>query len=51
MKTEEYSMIRVVRSKTLQDDQDNGLGLLTTPYQLQQLVNTQNFDLRLYARR
>ena len=48
-------MIRVVRSKTLQDDQDNGLGLLTTPYQLQQLVNTRklvsyskNRDIELF---
>ena len=44
-------MVRGVRSRTLQDDQDDGLGLLTTPYQLQMRLNRQDFDLRLYARR
>ena len=49
--TEDRGMVRGVRSKTLQDDQDNGLGLLTTPYQLQMRLNRDNFDLRLYERR
>ena len=51
IKTDSHGMVRGVRRKTVQDDQDDGTDLITTPYQLQMRLNRLDFDLRLYARR
>ena len=51
IKTDSHGMVRGVGRKTVQDDQDDGTDLITTPYQLQMRLNRLDFDLRLYARR
>ena len=50
-KTESHGMVRGVRRRTLQDDLDDGINLVTTPFQLQMRLNRHDFDLRLFERR
>ena len=51
IKTDSDGMTRGVRRRTVQDDQDNGTDLITTPFQLQMRLNRGDFDLRIYERR
>ena len=50
-KTESQGMVRGVRRRTLQDDMDDGIHQVMTPYQLQMRLNRRDFDLRFYERR
>ena len=44
-------MVRGVRRRTLQDDMNDGIHHVMTPYQLQMRLNNQDFNLRLFERR